>query len=125
MATTLADLPQEIQDLVTPVSDAITGTILGRERTAIRRERDIAEAAVIECYGYAPQAPIPTLREAAIRLSGWMLGTRPHAVMTSAEYPSQTKLTVQHQSAATANGLRASGASAALSRYVVRRAGAI
>ena len=78
------------------------------------------------CYGLAPGAPLATLREASIRLAGWMYGSRPHLAMESFRDPSGTEFSMTfNNSPATANGLRASGAGAMLSRFVVRRGGAI
>ena len=56
-----------------------------------------------------------------------MYGSRPHLAAESFKDPSGTEfsMTFNNSSAATANGLRASGAGAMLSRYVVRRGGAI
>ena len=73
------------------------------------------------------QAPhLSILREASIRLAGWLYGNRPHLAAESFKDPSGTEFAMTfNNSAATANGLRASGAGALLSRYVVRRGGAI
>ena len=62
------------------------------------------------------------MREAAVRLAGWLYGNRPHVSEHEITDPSgsTTKLRFNN-SAATANGWRASGASALLARYIVRR----
>ena len=122
MALTEAELAQ----ITTTVASRITGTILGRERSAGVVEMEIAGAAVTFCYDIAPGTPQEILREAAIRLAGWLYGNRPHVVEHEFTDPSgsTTKLRFNN-SAATANGFRASGASSLLSRYVVRRAGII
>ena len=74
----------------------------------------------------AGRAPKPILREASIRLAGWLYGNRPHVAEHEITDPSGTTIKLRfNNSAATANGWRASGASALLSRYVVRRGGVI
>ena len=119
------ELPQEITDLVPVIAAAITGTILGRERSASDRLLAIAEAAVCEVYHYAPAAPLALLRESSIRYAGWVAGSRPHVTASTTKDPSGVEIALEFQRAATANGFRASGASAMLSRYKVRRAGAV
>lgn len=121
----LDDLPQAIRDLENPVRDAIRGTILGRDESAGGAvEARAARAAIRHCYTYAPGAHADLIQEAAIRLAGWLIGTRPHAKRQSARDPSGEELTLDFaNSQATANGFRSSGASAVLSRYRVRRGG--
>ena len=129
MAVSFGDLSPEIRDLGPTVANAIGGAILGVVSDAggatVRYSR-VAEAAIVACYDYAPSAPISLLREASIRLAGWILGTRPHASGSRSEDPSGTSLQLEFTNKqATANGMRSSGASALLSRFVVRRALAI
>ena len=117
----------ELAALTSTVAARITGSVLGREASsASTTEIEIAGAAVIFCCQVAPDAPEPILREAAIRLAGWIYANRPHVVEVEFADPSgsSTKLRFNN-SAATANGWRASGASALLSRYIVRRGGVI
>lgn len=121
-------LPADVQALVTPVANALLGTILGRERTAgDHRETMIAGAALEQCWHYVanPEIDRDILREAAIRLGGAMMGTRPHAHTSMVQDPSGTQMTLQSSSAATVNLMRASGASAALSPFKIRRGGTI
>ena len=120
----MALTPEELAALVTTVAERITGTVLGRESAAADVQNDIAAAAVETCNGLAPGAPESILREASIRLAGWMYGARPHLAQESFRDPSGTEFSSTFNNrAATSNGLRASGAGAMLSRYVVRRAG--
>ena len=123
MALTDADLAA----LTRTVANRITGSILGREASpggAV--ETEIAGAAIAFCCNIAPTAPEAIMREASIKLAGWIHGNRPHVVEVEFADPSgsSTKLRFNN-SAATANGWRASGASALLSRYIVRRGGVI
>ena len=111
--------------LAVTVAGRIAGTVLGREESGGTVEREIAAAAVELCYGLAPDAPEAVLREASIRLGGWLYGSRPHVTEESFKDPSGSETTLRFHTAATANGMRASGAGALLSRYVVRRGGAI
>ena len=111
--------------LVATVAARIVGTILGREASAGAVETGIAEGAVTYVCDYAPAAPESLLREAAIRFAGWMYGSRPHVTEQEMSEPSGTSMRLKFHQAATANGFRASGASALLSRYVQRRAGAV
>ena len=113
--------------MTSTVAARITGTVLGREASrASTVEIEIAGAAVIFCCQVAPDAPEAILREAAIRLAGWLYGNRPHVAEHEITDPSGTSIKLRfNNSAATANGWRASGASALLSRYIVRRGGVI
>ena len=116
-----------LAEITSQVASRLTGTILGREASrASITEIEIAGAAVVFCCDIAPAAPEAILREASIRLAGWLFGNRPHVVEHEFTDPSgsATKLRFNN-SAATANGYRASGASALLARYVKRRAGII
>ena len=117
----------ELATLTSTVAARISGSVLGREAPrASAVEIEIAGAAVLFCCDVAPSAPEAILREASIRLAGWLFGNRPHVVEHEFTDPSgsTTKLRFNN-SAATANGFRSSGASALLSRYVKRRAGTI
>ena len=112
--------------LAVTVAGRIAGTVLGREESGGTAEREIAAAAVELCYGLAPGAPDAVLREACVRLAGWMYGSRPHVAEETFKDPSGTETALRfNNAAATANRMRASGAGALLSRYVVRRGGAI
>ena len=107
------------------VADAISGSVLGTTGLATERLFQAATAACQTVDDYAPLAPSSIKLEAAIRFAGWMIGSRPHATRTKTTDPSNTSLEVDQAAQATVNGLRASGASAMLSRYVRRRAGVI
>ena len=117
----------ELATLTSTVAARITGAVLGREASrAGATEIEIAGAAVVFCCQVAPDAPDAILREASIRLAGWLYGNRPHVSEHTVKDPSGTEISLRfNNSAATANGWRASGASALLSRYVVRRGGVI
>lgn len=121
----LDDLPKSIQDLQNPVRDAIRGTVLGREESpggAV--EARAAIVALRQCYEYAPGAHVDVIQEAAIRLAGWLIGTRPHARSQTAKDPSGEELSLDFlNSHATANGFRSSGASQLLARYRRLRGG--
>ena len=122
MALTEAELGQ----LTSRVAARITGTVLGREGSGGSVEIEIAGAAVSFCHDIAPGAPEAILREASIRLAGWLFGNRPHVTEHTIKDQSGTEISLRfNNSAATANGWRSSGASALLARYVVRRAGVI
>ena len=123
MALTDADLAA----ITTRVAARIAGNVLGREDARVTTAlTEIAGAAVAFCYDIAPDAPEAILREASIRLAGWLYGNRPHVSEHEVTDPSGTTTKLRfNNSAATANGWRASGASALLSRYVVRRGGVI
>ena len=63
------------------VAARLTGSILGREASTVSvTETEIAGAAVAFCHELAPAAPEAILREASIRLAGWLYGNRPHVV---------------------------------------------
>lgn len=118
-------LPTDVADLIPIVATGIRGTVLGRENTGGTRVTDIAEVAVCACHDYAPAAPLSAKREASLRYAGWIFGNRPHARGIKIASPDGTSLETDFGAAATMNGLRASGATAMLSRYVQRRAGVI
>ena len=117
----------ELAALTATVASRITGTVLGREASsASATEVEIAGASVIFCNQVAPTAPAVIMREAAVRLAGWLYGNRPHVAEHEIADPSGSTIKLKfNNSAATANGFRSSGASALLSRFIVRRAGVI
>ena len=80
------------------------------------RDVELAEVAVLACYDYAPAAPAVTLREAAIRMAGWLRDVEPgHEAVTLDGDQVQSR--PSHGSA-----LRNSGAMALLSPHRRRRA---
>ena len=117
----------QLAEMTSAVAARITGAILGREASsASATEIEIAGAAVIFCCQVAPDAPEAILREAAIRLAGWLYGNRPHVAEHEITDPSGTTIKLRfNNSAATANGFRSSGASSLLSRFIQRRGGVI
>ena len=65
----------ELAEMTAKVAARIVGTVLGKE--VLRGgsvEVEIAGAAVIFCCDVAPDAPEAILREASIRLAGWIFG---------------------------------------------------
>lgn len=112
--------------MIADVAGRIDGTVYGREATGGAVETAVAEAAVDQCCEIAPGAPEAILREAATRYAGWLFGSRPNVASEAVKDPSGTELTLDFLTGqATANGFRASGASALLSRWITRRAGVI
>ena len=109
------------------VRDRMIGTVLGREASSAgTTETEIAGAAVLFCNRVAPDAPEAILREASIRLAGWLYGNRPHVSEHEHTDPPGTTIKLRfNNSAATANGFRASGASSMLARHIKRRGGLI
>ena len=123
----IGDLDEaQLAALMRTVGNRINGAVLGREDAGGAVAIEIAGAAVAFVADVAPKSPEAIGREAAIRLAGWLYGNRPH--LTELEFTdpsgSTTKLRFNN-SAATANGFRASGASALVSRYIRRRGGVI
>ena len=123
-----ADLPQEVQDLQPAVAAAVTGTVVGTTMPigGGGRVDEVAQTSLVLCHTYAPGTPDEILREAAVRVTAWLIGTRPNARSERKSDPSGAALdiTFQNQSS-TPNALRNSGALSLLSPYKVRRAGAI
>lgn len=113
--------------LTATVAGRITGTILGRDASLAGGsvETDVASAAVAYLIDAAPRTPDDIGREAAIRFAAWIYGQPAHLSERSEKDPSGTELTTRHTAFATANGFRSSGASALVSRYIVRRGGVI
>ena len=132
--------------MVATVAGAVRGQVLGRESAADDSADRIAAAAVEYLVDSHPRPrkrsaprrqsgsclsshPRPRKRSAPRRQSGfagWLYGTRPHVTEQEVTDPSGTTIKLRfNNSAATANGFRASGASSLVSRYVVRRAGVV
>ena len=123
----IGDLSEaELATLTSTVAGRITGSILGREGAGGTVTVEIAGASVAFLVAVAPKTPEAIGREAMIRLAGWLFGNRPHTVEHEFTDPSgsTTKLRFNN-SAATASGFRSSGASALVSRFIVRRAGPV
>ena len=118
-------LPTEVAAIIPAVSNDMAGGIFGREGPGNAVTTQIATVAVRVCYDYAPRAPIEVLQLAAGRLGGWLLGRQPHVTSRRTKTPDGTELELVYRTAATANGLRESGASFLLSPYKVRHARAI
>ena len=121
-----AALPQSIKDMERSLLNSVTGRILG-----FASDQDsgdpvvgrVLRCALLSCFVYSPTAPSEVHLEAAARYSGWLLGVRPHTKSTVSLDPSGTRLDMEFtNSTATPNGLRASGASALLSQFKIRRA---
>ena len=116
----------QLAALTRTVAARVKGSVLGREGDADAVLTEIAGAAIAFCRDIAPAAPEAILREASIRLAGWLYGNRPHVSEQEIEDPSGTKFRLRfNNSAASANGARASGAFALLARYIKRRGGII
>ena len=112
---------------VSEVAAAITGRILGVAGLPDSEMTKAAEAALdyIADLPLATNTPSTVRLRAAERLAGWMIGNTPHVRRRSTTDPSGTSMELDYHSAATSNGFRASGASAALARFLVRRGGII
>ncbi len=112
--------------LTTRVKARITESSVGMMAAPDATAMEIASAAVVFLIEVAPKTPEAIGREAAIRLAGWLLDNRPAVVSHEITDPSGTTVKLQFANmAATGNGFRHSGASALVSRYIVRRAGII
>ena len=112
--------------LAVTVAARIAGSVLGREASGGVVEQTIAESAVQYLTDIAPEAPLSILREASIRMAGWLYGARPHASMESHADPTGTQYSGTFtNTAATASAYRASGASGLVGRYIQRRAGLV
>ena len=116
----------ELATLTTRVKERITEASAGMSKPANATAVEIASAAVVFLTQVAPKAPESIGREAVVRLAGWLLDNRPAVVSHEITDPSGTTVKLQFaNTAATANGFRNSGASALVSRYIVRRGGII
>ena len=123
-----ADLPQTIQDLQPEVTAAVTGIIIGTTMPigGGGRVAEVAQTALVLCHTYAPGTPDEILRESAIRVTAWLIGTRPNARSEKKSDPSGAALDITFQNQSTTpNALRNSGALSLLAPYKVRRAGVI
>ena len=107
---------------------ALTTRVAARQTSAVptATKNEVSGASVVFCCNLAPSAPEAILREASIRLAGWLLDNRPAVVSHTFKDQSGSEFTLQFSNgAATANGWRSSGASALLAPYVTRRGGVI
>ena len=95
------------------LEDAVSATVGTGDAT---RDLQIARAAIMSAYDYAPSAPVAILREAAIRTAGWLRDVSPGFSSATLDGDS-AEYRQAHGSA-----LRSSGAQALLSLYRVRRA---
>ena len=112
--------------LAATVRTRIMAASVGMTAPAAVTAMEIAGAAVAFIVQVAPKAPEAIGREAAVRLGGWLLDNRPAVVSHEITDPSGTIFKLQFaNTAATGNGFRHSGASALVSRYIVRRGGII
>ena len=116
----------QLADMTARVAARITSESVGMTAAPAATATEIAGAAVVFIVDVAPKAPEAIGREAAVRLAGWLLDNRPAVAEHVIRDPSGTEITLKFANhAATGNGFRHSGASALVSRYIVRRAGVI
>ena len=104
---------------------AVTAEALAKEAisplpTAADLERATRVLAVQAVDDYAPNAPDALKDEAVIRFGGYLLGSDYGGVRTDEVGPQRMEYTTNHAAA-----FRNCGAAMLLTRYVVRRAGAI
>ena len=86
----------QLASVASRVAARITGSVLGREASsASTTETEIAGSAVLFCNRVAPDAPEAILREASIRLAGWLYGNRPHVVEHTVKDPSGTEISLR------------------------------
>ena len=112
-------------DIATVLADI--SARLGRQNVggdAITRLQ-VAEHAITRCTEYAPAAPLPSVREAAYRYAAWLADSRPALRSLTLASADGTSVTKEMNTSLHGAGFRHSGAMSELSRYVVRRAGAI
>ena len=106
-----------------PVTHEVTITAeqLAAETTAeLGRAERVLPVAARMVLDYAPNAPTELLNEAVVRFGGYLLGSGYGEVRTETLGPMSVEHVVNHAAA-----FRNSGAAALLTRYKVRRAGAI
>ena len=115
----------QLGTLAARVRDRIVGTSTGMSAPDMVASMEIAGAAVAYIVEAAPKAPESIGREAATLLGGWLLDRRPAVNEHTIRDPAGTEITVKYNGTATGNAYRNSGASALVSRFVVRRGGAI
>ena len=123
-----------IGDLDEAALGAMAGRVAARVKDGSASISAPADAALMEIGGaavafildVAPRTPESIAREAAIRLAAWLADNRPGVFEHVVKDPSGTEVTLKFANhGATASGFRNSGASALVSRYIVRRAGPI
>ena len=123
----IGDLSEaQLADMTGRVNARIADESVGMKAPPAATAMEIAGSAVQFIKDTAPRTPESIAREAAIRLGAWLLDNRPHLAEHAIKDPSGTEYTLRFANhAATANGFRNSGASALVSRYIVRRGGLI
>ena len=114
-----ADLPAKRATGDTGLTAEILIAELGPWLEAERANRVLATASRMVA-DYAPQAPIELRYEAILRFSGYLAEADYGAIQSETMGPQSNTYTVNH-----ASMFRNSGAAALLTRYRVRRAGAI
>lgn len=113
----MSTLPSEVTAIIPTVATELRAGILGANTPGDTRSTALATVALRLCHDYAPAAPIDVLQEAGIRLGGWLLGRQPHVMARRVKDPSGTEMELTYRMAATANGLRESGASFLLDSF--------
>ena len=109
--------PAERTAAVTRLRNAIAG----RTRDDGEAANSIGEASAAMVEDYAPGAPQAIRDEAVIRLAGWMAGSDYATIVSETSVgDAKVEYVVRHQDA-----WRNSGAGMLLTRWKVRRAGAI
>lgn len=104
----------------------LPGVMFGQvEKVDAARKRNAAEAACETVEAYAPDAPDAIKLEAATQMTGYLIGTQPNAIRRNLTDPSGTAAEIEFDGQATRNAFRSSRASALLSPFKRRRAGAI
>ena len=104
-----------------PIRVTVTAQQLADESSAeLDRATRVLPVAIQVVTDYAPQAPESLQNEAVIRFGGYLLGSDYGAVKTETLGSSAIEYAMNHAAA-----FRNSGAAGLLTRYKVRRAGAI
>ena len=111
---------------IAAVVAGIGGVMLGNvDVVTDERRTQVATVSLQRCEKYAPAAPAETLIEAAVQMSGYLIGTAANLHRRSITDPSGTAMELESDAQATRNAFRYSRASALLAPYRVLRAGVI
>lgn len=119
MAVDTAQPPPPSGDECSGVTLTIDELADATTMSAADARRLLGVAARVVC-DYAPAAPTPLLNEAVIRFAGYLHGSDYGGVRREQIGPKEVEYVANHAAA-----FRNSGAAALLTRYKVRRAGAV
>lgn len=121
-----SDLPIEIRNLEQDLTGDLVGAVVGTTSSSPHDARlaKSTQSALITCFEYCPNAPIEIIREGALRMASWLIGTRANAQIEQTTDPSGASQSITYANRSMVpNAIRNSGAAAILGPYRVHGVG--